>query len=93
MANPDRLKDYLKQEIQSALGIRIDSAEFDRVMGGFAKAIDKYLKQDIEVAVGIESRGEIQLPQTSSPSPGPNPSVASRRITVDVKSRTTGKLE
>jgi hypothetical protein len=91
-ADPNKLKEYLKQDIQSALGIRIDSVEFDRVMGAFASAIDRYLKQDITVGLGIESRGELELPTTSIPS-GPNPTVAKPTTIVNVKSRTTGKLE
>jgi hypothetical protein len=91
-ADPNKLKEYLKQDVQSALGIGIDSVEFDRVMGAFATAIDRYLKQDVTVAVGIESRGEIQLPTTTS-TPGPNPTVAKPSTVVNVRSRTTGKLE
>ena len=91
-ANPNKLKEYLKQDIQSALGITIDSPEFDKVMGAFASAIDRYLKQDITVAVGIESRGTIVVPSTTS-TVGPNPTVSRPSTVVNVKSRTTGKLE
>jgi hypothetical protein len=92
MADPNDLKDYLKQNIQNALGIRIDSPEFDRVMGAIASAVDKYLKEDITVAVGIESRGTVVIPSTAS-TPGPNPTVSRPSTVVNVRSRTTGKLE
>lgn len=91
-ANPNKLKEYLKQDIQNALGIRIDSTEFDRVMGAIASAVDRYLKQDVTVAVGIESRGEIEIPTTSS-LPLANPTVSKPKTVVNVRSRTVGKLE
>jgi len=95
-SKPEQLKNYLKQEIQAALGIRIESPDFDKIMGAFANAIDKYLKDDVEVAIGIESEGKVKLPSgfgsSSSPSPS-SPSVAQSSLDVKVKSTTTGKLE
>jgi hypothetical protein len=95
-SKPEQLKNYLKQEIQAALGIRIESPDFDKIMGAFANAIDKYLKDDVEVAIGIESEGKVKLPSGFGGGGGGGggaPTVAQSSIDVKVKSTTTGKLE
>ena len=57
MASSNTLKEYLKQEVQKALNLNISAEEFDKVMGAFAIAIDKYLKVDVKIDVNIEAYG------------------------------------
>ena len=61
MASSNQLKEYLKKEVQSALGFEVNSPEFDKIMGAFAKAIDTYLKQDIKVDINVEAKGELDI--------------------------------
>lgn len=92
MANSSTLKEYLKTDIQQALGIRIESQEFDRVMGAIASAVDRYLKNDIQVDIGIEAEGTVAIPPAASTPPPVNPSVAEPSTLVEVVTTTPGKL-
>lgn len=94
-SNPNQLRGYLKEEIQKALGIRIESPDFDKIMGAFANAIDRYLKDDVEVDMGIESEGKVRIPSSfgSATPPPSGPSVSTRSLDVEVKSTSTGKLK
>ena len=90
MASSDTLKGYLKKEVQSALGFTVDSPEFDKIMGAFAVAIDKYLKTDIKVDVEVEARGELDL-TNSFPIPPVDPTFQSI-YEVETKTTTKGNL-
>lgn len=85
MANSNQLKGYLKQEVQKALGFQVDSEEFDKIMGAFAIAIDKYLKQDVKVDINIESIGDLDI-TPSFPTP-----VLGAQTFYQVQSKTTTK--
>lgn len=85
MANSNTLKDYLKQEVQRAIGIQIDSEDFDRIMGAFAIAIDKYLKNDIKVDINIEAKGPLDI---ASAFPVP---VVNAQTVYEVVTKTTTK--
>lgn len=80
-----KLKEYLKTDIQNALGFKIDSVEFDRIMGAFASAIDRYLKTDIEIDTNIESLGEVTLPTETIDN-------TNNIIQVETKTVTKGRL-
>ena len=88
MATSNQLKTYLKQEVQSALGFAVDSPEFDKMMGAFAVAIDKYLKTDISVDINIEASGSVDI-SAAFPVPDPNAQTA---YEVETKTTTKGKL-
>lgn len=88
MASSNQLKGYLKAELQKALGFTVDSEEFDKTMGAFAIAIDKYLKSDIKVDIDIEAKGTLDITE-SFPIPDPNAQLV---YDIDTKTTTTGKL-
>jgi hypothetical protein len=88
MASSNQLKEYLKQEVQKAIGLTISTEDFDKVMGAFAIAIDKYLKQDIKVDMNIESEGILDI-TNAFPTPVPN---AQTIYEVETKTSTKGNL-
>lgn len=90
MASSDTLKGYLKQEVQEALGFTVDSPEFDKIMGAFATAIDKYLKTDIRVELNIEAKGLLDL-SAAFPVPPVDPTFQSQ-YEVETKTTTKGTL-
>lgn len=88
MASSNQLKGYLKAELQKALGFTVDSEEFDKTMGAFAIAIDKYLKSDIKVDIDIEAKGTLDITE-SFPVPDPNAQLV---YDLETKTTTSGKL-
>lgn len=88
MASSNQLKEYLKQEVQKALGISVVSEDFDKIMGAFAIAVDKYLKQDVKVDIDIEAKGMLDI-TNSFPTPVPN---AQTIYEVETKTSTKGNL-
>ncbi len=89
MASSDQLKGYLKTEIQKALGLTVDSEEFDKIMGAFAIAIDRYLKVDIKVQTDIVAKGLIDVTNALTPPPG---EPAQNNFEVETKTTSQGKL-
>lgn len=88
MASSNQLKGYLKAELQKALGFTVDSEEFDKTMGAFAIAIDKYLKADIKVDINIEAKGILDITESF-----PTPTAGTQLVyDLDTKTTTTGKL-
>lgn len=88
MASSNQLKNYLKQEVQSALGFSVDSPEFDKIMGAFASAIDKYLKNDIKIDINVEAKGDLDISNAF-----PTPVVgAQTQYQVQTKTTTKGNL-
>ena len=88
MASSDQLKGYLKQEVQKALGFAVDSPDFDKIMGAFAIAIDKYLKQDVKVDLNIQAKGKLDLTDVVTPSDPEAETV----FDIDTKTTTRGNL-
>lgn len=89
MASSNQLKGYLKSEVQRAIGLEIESEDFDKIMGAFAIAIDKYLKQDIRVDVNIESKGMLDITNALTPPLG---EPEQNLFEVETKSTTKGTL-
>jgi hypothetical protein len=87
MASSDTLKEYLKKDVQEALGFSVDSPEFDKIMAAFASAIDKYLKTDVKVEIDIEAKGMLDL-SAAFPTPPLDPTFQS---TYEVETKTTTK--
>lgn len=93
MASSDTLKEYLKQEVQKAIGFTVDSAQFDKTMGAFAIAIDKYLKTDIKVDIDIEAKGSVDISRAVDGGGTPTPGfVPQTTFDVDTKTTTKGNL-
>jgi hypothetical protein len=90
MASSSTLKGYLKKEVQNALGFSVDSPEFDKIMGAFAIAIDRYLKSDIKVDINVEAKGNLDI-TASFPSVPVDPTFQSI-YEVETKTSTKGNL-
>jgi hypothetical protein len=59
-SNKEQLKEYLKTELRAANVFPTDDeAQFDKVTEAFATAIDKYLKQNVKVEIGIHSTTDL----------------------------------
>lgn len=89
MASSNQLKSYLKEEVQKAVGFSVSSDDFDKIMGAFAIAIDKYLKNDIKVQTDIIAKGLIDVTNALTPPPG---EPAQNNFEVETKTTTQGKL-
>ncbi len=63
----------------------VDSPEFDKIMGAFAKAIDTYLKNDLKVDIDVESKGHLDITPAFTTI---DPNV---QLTYDLETRTTTK--
>lgn len=90
MASSDTLKGYLKSEVSKALGITINTPEFDQIMGAIATAVDRYLKQDIKIDINVEAKGIVDIGNAVDASPTPTPGFVAQTV-FDVATKTTTK--